>query len=371
MSIPQNNLHFYTDASIQNICSPNIRTGIGWILENYSYIKFNAAILSTLNSTQAEMEAIIPILLIIPQNLSIHIHTDNLSAIHLIKQLPYSNYTQLKHPNWNTLHIINYLLQLKQTKLILHKIKSHSKNAYNTNADLLAKKGTNKSILQINFNFLFSQPYFSWHQNILPIQLRKFIKNTLFIETFNRFLQLKSISQFPNFNIKLFILILNSQNYNISNYSIRIKIILNNLPTMKNLHRRYPYLYLTSNCIQCNQLENTLHLLSCPSNIYSPTYILTQNINQSINTLKIENIPTQSIYNTLFPSNQKHLQYNNLLLYIQGIFNQTTFNLLQNYLNKHTQNFCLLLSNNLLHWFQKILGKFEIQINIYGKIIEE
>jgi hypothetical protein len=45
------NLHFYTDASILNSQTHNTSTGIAWILENDTQIKFNASITHAPNST--------------------------------------------------------------------------------------------------------------------------------------------------------------------------------------------------------------------------------------------------------------------------------------------------------------------------------
>ena len=68
---------------------------------------------------------------------------DNISAIHSLKKLPYTLYTQIKNENWDILHIINFLLKNKNISLSLHKIKSHLKNFFHRNADLLDKRGTN------------------------------------------------------------------------------------------------------------------------------------------------------------------------------------------------------------------------------------
>ncbi|CAG8828736.1 23627_t:CDS:1, partial [Racocetra persica] len=66
-------LHFHTDASIQNLQSPNIKSGIGWICENNLSIKFNAATILYPDTTHAELEAIISLLFAISNNTYIHI----------------------------------------------------------------------------------------------------------------------------------------------------------------------------------------------------------------------------------------------------------------------------------------------------------
>jgi hypothetical protein len=99
LSSPLENLHFYIDASIKNTQSANLKTGIGWILENNTKIKFSAGITNATNTTRAELAPIIFILLSIPQNLHIHIHCDNSSAIQTLKKLPYHHQTQIKTEN--------------------------------------------------------------------------------------------------------------------------------------------------------------------------------------------------------------------------------------------------------------------------------
>jgi len=95
-----NNLHFYTDASIKNSQTPNIKTGIAWILQNNTQTKFNTSISNAPNSTRAELSIFIFLFLTLPTNSKIHIHLDNLSAIQILKNnLSYNSPTQTKQNN--------------------------------------------------------------------------------------------------------------------------------------------------------------------------------------------------------------------------------------------------------------------------------
>ena len=89
-------LHFYTDASIQNLQSSNIKSGIGWICENNMSIKFNAATTPYPDLIRTELEAIISLLLTIPNNTHINIHLDNNTAIKNLKQTHFSKTIQNK-----------------------------------------------------------------------------------------------------------------------------------------------------------------------------------------------------------------------------------------------------------------------------------
>jgi hypothetical protein len=265
--------------------------------------------------------------------------------------LPYYYSTQIKTENWDYLHIINNLLRKKNISLTIHKVKAHSKNVLNRNADILAKRGINRRSIELNLNHLITLSFFSWHNTPLTSQIRKFTKNLIFIETFNKFLQLKNIRNIPQFNIKTFISITNSCNYKPNLFSLRIKILLNNLPTMSNLHLRYSYLYLTPNCTRCNQFEDTLHLLNCHQVFFDPHQILNQYTIQTITELKIENTNPTTITNILLDSNTHNTPSQNFLFLIQGTIPLCISDQLQTILTKNTTNFCLCLSNYLLSWF--------------------
>src|SRR6185312_4470973 len=85
-----------------------------WICENNISIKFNTATTPYPDSTRTELEAIISLLLTIPNNTHINIHLDNNTAIKNLKQTHFSKTIQNK--NWDIIFIIN---QIKSIKNIL------------------------------------------------------------------------------------------------------------------------------------------------------------------------------------------------------------------------------------------------------------
>src|SRR6185437_1359441 len=133
--------------------------------------------------------------------------------------------------------------------------KSHSNNILHNITDSLSKHGANKTNLKYNLDHFYLPTFFSWKEIPITFKLRKFCKNLVSIQTFNKLLQLKSLRKLPTINILLLTEIINSQNSNPKLYSIRNKILLNNLLTMTNLNTRYPLLYLTPNCSYCNQYK--------------------------------------------------------------------------------------------------------------------
>src|SRR6185437_6729417 len=321
------NLNFYTDASILNSQTDNISTGIAWILKNDTQIQFNASITHASNSTRAELAALIPLFLILPVNYHIHIHLDNLSTIQtLSNSIPYYHNSQTKQNNWDIIHILNYLIKLKNINYTTHKVKSHSNNILHNITDSLAKHGANKTNLKYNLDHFYLPTFFSWKEIPIIFKLRKFCKNLVSIQTFNKLLQLKSLRNLPTINILLLTEIINFQNSDPKLYSIRNKILLNNLPTMTNLNTCYPLLYLTPNCSYCNQYENIEHLFQCLLHSYN----------------------TQ---NSPFNSNI----YNTILLLIQCTITLDQYKQLQLILKKLTNNFFISLSNSLLIWFNSTI----------------
>jgi len=140
------NLTFYTDGSIKDHKTPNIKSGIGWICEANTNINFNASTKSYADTNRTELEAVLSLLLVIPSNFSIKIHLDNQTAI---KNLQYTSFLkQLHTKNWDIISFINHLKTLKNLNIQFLKIKSHT-NSFHNQADSLAKRGTSKPILEL------------------------------------------------------------------------------------------------------------------------------------------------------------------------------------------------------------------------------
>ena len=147
--------------------------------------------------------------------------------------------------------------------------------------------------------------------------------------------------------------ILNSLKNNSQKYSFHIKILTNNLPTMQNLNIRYLYLYTTSNCTQCLNTENTIHILLCKKNNPNIYQSLINIINNSLTSLKITTITASTLLNILLHStpNSPNSQYDYILFAISGTFTLTTITNIKALVQKQTEPLLINLSNNLLNWF--------------------
>ena len=159
LNLSISNLQFATDASIQNHQTTNIQTSIGWICENDASIKFNAAITPSPDSSRSELIAIIPLLLVIPNNSTITILTDSLTAIKNLLNFSTSKLIQTK--NWDIISIINSIKSTKNIFINPIKVKSHSTNSLHNQADLLAKQGSAKPLLTISYTYFNFPTYFS------------------------------------------------------------------------------------------------------------------------------------------------------------------------------------------------------------------
>ena len=169
---------------------------------------------------------------------------------------------------------------------------------------------------------------------------------------FQQITQLKTFQNLQLFNILQFTNIINSQNNNPKLYSLRNKILLNNLPTMANLNIQYPNLYLTSNCSFCNQHENTEHLLLCTLHSIDFHNILLIQITDYLNTLSLTNTAPQIILQYILLNSNPPDLTNTFLLLIQGIISTNCYEQINSLLKKSTNNFFIQLSNNLFLWFQ-------------------
>ena len=96
-NLHSNNLQFYTDASIKNIQTSNIQTGIGWICSNDISIKFNVASLLYPDSTRIELFSIITLLLTISTNSTLTIFLDSKIAIKNLSNTPSTKPIQNKN----------------------------------------------------------------------------------------------------------------------------------------------------------------------------------------------------------------------------------------------------------------------------------
>jgi hypothetical protein len=344
---------YFINSSIQQTKTLNTKIGIGWISSNDTNIKFSAAIKCRPNSTRSILETIKYLLLTTPSNQNIHIYTNNSTSIKNINSLSTFKFPNTKINNWDTLFIINHIISYKNLKLTLHKLKTNSNNTFYKVSLQLAKNAIQKPIIETTFPTFILPIHYTWNNQLISLKLRSFNKTIQKIYSLHLWSNLKYLQNTTSPNLQLNFNIINSQNSNPSKFSLRIKIILNNLPTMQNLQIRQPHLYPTSNCTRCNQTEDLLHLLTCSKTQINLLLIITLTIEKTTNSLDISTLFLNQILNTFshFISLHNISLPNFIISSIQGLISNSLLNLVKNILHKNTKKFFINFSNLLLDWF--------------------
>ena len=151
-------IRYYTDGALAGSSREleSGRMGAGWIVRNKeeigSNISFSCSIENWPSSTRAELGAIWVVLLTASSRSQVHIFTDSKAAIEAIEKCMGNNKLRswFKMKNRSLLRQIKDCCIAKSLKLSLHKVKGHSGDKWNDQADLLAKEGIKEiNILEI------------------------------------------------------------------------------------------------------------------------------------------------------------------------------------------------------------------------------
>ena len=110
---------------------------------------------------------------------------------------------------------------------------------------------------------------------------------------------------------------------------------------MQNLNIRYLYLYTTSTCTRCSNIEDTLHLILCSKNNINIQQSLIDIIQQTLISLNIFNISATNLLNTLinFILNSSNSLYSLIIYAITRTFTTTTYNNIKLLIQKQTNFF--------------------------------
>ena len=146
-------IEYYTDGALRDTSRKAEvgRMGIGWIVKEEGSLDRNISLRSSIenwsSSTRAELGAIWLALLTTSYKAEAHIFTDSKAAIEAIERSNTNTKTRnwLKSKNKSIIRQIKSCCKAKDLNLILHKVKGHSGNKWNDQADRLAKEGINKS----------------------------------------------------------------------------------------------------------------------------------------------------------------------------------------------------------------------------------
>ena len=278
----KHNYVFYTDGSLKPT-NDIYQMALGWILldneeNNNILFEFSASNFGWPSSTKAELLALITAILTVTPNSSVKIYTDSNNVITQFAyyKKEYSYRRKLKMTAFWSWETVNYLINRYNINLELIKVKAHSGNWANEQADLLAKRGLNEQKISLSHYSLVDNVIPQWYNQNIEWNLRKSIKQLFSIRNDIKENNLKRIESDKNVDKKVSYSVLNNQikldsstsfeTFKESKLKIfKFKIMVNELPVLEVLKRRYKDIYSKDLlCIRCNkQKESVEHIWEC------------------------------------------------------------------------------------------------------------
>jgi hypothetical protein len=278
--------NFYTNGSLIGLQTTSCKMGYGWI-ETQLNVTFKRSCILNPSLTKSESYAILTVLLTVPNNSIVDIHTDSQNCIHNFNTFSNPLISRRKHLNHNNHLLWTFIMEIIKDKginLTLFKVKAHSNNIYNDMADELATQGL--TIEPINLNIkahaINSSLLPVWNSmGIVDTNPRKWMKKIIQARIFNNFIfntELTTIrTAFSNFDINWKYTSLwtkrNDKDEKITSFkhtrtcSYKIKLISHQLPTGDIQSRNYPGLYNNLTLILCpnchEDIDNNSHIGNC------------------------------------------------------------------------------------------------------------
>ncbi|GET02155.1 RNA-directed DNA polymerase from mobile element jockey-like [Rhizophagus clarus] len=282
---------FYTDGSLFQDGPNKSIMGFAWIELSTSSnpTSFQGATMFQPSSTTAETFAVLTTLLVTPINSKINIFTDSLNTITNYNKFSRGNIStrqKLKFTTYPVWSLIDRLIEHKHLSVTFTKVKSHSGNTYNDQADLLSKaavtlspiflspKADPFSLMTATFDYL--GPLYGnlrkWtkhacHAYMAASSLHNHSQRHLLHLMDSHPIDWSSTSQWLRKNND------NGAPCSFQNDKItghKIKSYTHLLPTADLQQRNYPRLYPSRPilCSECNsQVYNNSHIGFCPSHL--------------------------------------------------------------------------------------------------------
>jgi ribonuclease HI len=193
--INYNSFIFYTDGSVKNLGTSECKSGYGWIQThpNTPRETFKGSTLFFPSSTKSETMAIMTALITIPKNSTCTIITDSANCVDMLKDRLKNPITsprrRLKLNNYLIWDLIMWIIEHHNLTINIEKIKAHSGDKYNDQADILAKAGSEcQNPIIVNFKFFnkTSLGFFNWnHIYIVDRNIRTFANTPIQATIFN------------------------------------------------------------------------------------------------------------------------------------------------------------------------------------------
>ncbi|GES84981.1 ribonuclease H-like domain-containing protein [Rhizophagus clarus] len=269
-------LIFYTDGSLSMDGTNKSIMGAAWVEVSSSGIDtFQCSTAHLPSSTKAEVLAILTAIIASPTHCHVTIHTDSKNAIDSFNKTGRNNLSQrriMKLNNFSLWILIHRLIKTKSLRVDMFKVKAHSGQLHNDQADRLAKDAcSNLPIFLATSHYSQAPVMVPTLANYGPIDknIRKYFRHITNLHTFEKLLRMKALShlfgpsldQVDQINWEL------TKDWiaqscdgsvcsaaNDRHTGFKIKNLGHILPTVDIQRLYYPKLYLdtTSNCILCN-----------------------------------------------------------------------------------------------------------------------
>ena len=274
-------LSFYTDGSVKrDITNTNTKAAAAWIeTSTVMATEFSCGINCTfISSTKAEIMAIISALLVAPRSSTVDIYTDSQNVIFTYEQIKNTNVLIYPRECFKTTHvdlwyIIFDLLYNNELSITFHKVKAHAGNIYNNQVDLLAKDALDCEPMEINIINTGYNVAPKFMNTVITTHVRKFVKALTVMEGFFEFYNLRRNAKYKHLDIDWISTfdylnadsLTNSTTFSASNLkSRRVKLMMEELPTIEYLKHCKPSIYGDWTCICCDEEETFNHLWTCP-----------------------------------------------------------------------------------------------------------
>src|SRR6266542_2665995 len=284
------NYQFYTDGSLTNLCSPDMRMDFGWVqvVDDLILASHSASIPCFYPSaSRAEISAIAHIISNLPDNSTIELYTDSLSSINTLQKYLLTptlfKRTLYKIPNHLLWGSVADDIFKKNLIVKIFKVPAHSGNLLNDRADALARVATSSSPDIPSYTPSTHSSFFSTRivfNSSLPLEInpRSFYSTLCDAAFFEQFLSLDRMVKYKNLSLHInWVITWSFFNYThqfTSQYlrskmesfqrTFKLKLLYEELPLMNNLIRRRPDLYQDAPCFHCStSVETQDHLWTC------------------------------------------------------------------------------------------------------------
>jgi len=237
-----------------------------WLIPTIMPMPFHGKAYNYCSPNRAEAECIKHILVTTPSNQHIIIYTKNENT----KKIINNQKINLKTQNYHVWSSIIKIIINKELKIEIKKFNTklgEQKEIYNILKNTMENKNT--KLIENNTNETQNLPAILWHDHIISIYPRTFIKQLLLIKHTINWIKQKGI--IGTFKEPLTWKYFKPKEYKINNCQenqrielFTIKAITKNLPTMNILNKRRSDIYLTNICTRCKIKKETIkHILFC------------------------------------------------------------------------------------------------------------